>query len=257
MRGIDDTLNPNEWRATFGVISFSGNTATEADFNRIAPYRITFAAARAVVPMMRFDTDEEFLRSVSMSDSPEAIQLAAEALATAKVRHVIFAVTSTTMWNGMQAAEQLRSDVSAGAGGVGVTLGGHAIVNALRAVGASRVAMITPYRQVVVERMNDFLAESGIEVARVHNVLTHDVHDILRAQSAPGLMRAILDLDGDDVEAIIQSGANMSLLGVAAMAERLIGKPVLPINAMALWSALREEGFDDPIDGFGTLFSDH
>ncbi len=63
---------------------------------------------------------------------------------------------------------------------------------------------------------------------------------------AGGLLLPIIrdELNGPDVEAIVQIGTNLSMVRLADEAERWLGKPVLAINAATLWSATaaRESG---------------
>ena len=67
----------------------------------------------------------------------------------------------------------------------------------------------------------------------------------------------ILEVDGDDVDAIIQAGTNLAMARLAATAERWLKKPVIAINTATYWHALRTCGFDDKVQGFGTLLTDH
>jgi maleate isomerase len=64
---------------------------------------------------------------------------------------------------------------------------------------------------------------------------------------------AIKTLDGDDVDAIVQVGTNLSMVKLAAMAELWLGKPVIAINAATYWHALRARGITDKVAGCGTL----
>ena len=67
---------------------------------------------------------------------------------------------------------------------------------------------------------------------------------------------AIRSLDGDDVDAIIQVGTNLSMVRLAAAAELWLGKPVLAINTATCWHALRARGILDRRTGFGRLFEE-
>jgi maleate isomerase len=67
------------------------------------------------------------------------------------------------------------------------------------------------------------------------------------------LISVLRDLDGPDVDAIVQVGTNLSMVRLADEAERWLGKPVVAINAATLWHALRANGFDDRFQGFGSL----
>jgi maleate isomerase len=64
------------------------------------------------------------------------------------------------------------------------------------------------------------------------------------------------DLDGPDVDAILQVGTNLSMVRLAAEAEQWLGKPVIAINTATYWHALRANGIDDRMSGFGRLLSD-
>ena len=64
-------------------------------------------------------------------------------------------------------------------------------------------------------------------------------------------------LDGDDVDAIIQVGTNLSMVRLAAAAELWLGKPVIAIkNTATYWHALRANGITDRIPGFGRLLEE-
>jgi maleate isomerase len=67
---------------------------------------------------------------------------------------------------------------------------------------------------------------------------------------------AIRDLDGDDVDAIVQVGTNLSMVRLAAAAELWLGKPVIAINTATYWHALRANGIRDQMPGFGRLLEE-
>ena len=51
----------------------------------------------------------------------------------------------------------------------------------------------------------------------------------------------------------MQVGTNLSCIRTAAAAERWLGKPVIAINTATYWHALRANGIQDKIAGFGSL----
>ena len=67
------------------------------------------------------------------------------------------------------------------------------------------------------------------------------------------LRDAIMEVNGPDVDAVIQVGTNLIMTRLAATAELWLDKPVVAINTATYWYALRENGIDDKIDGFGAL----
>ena len=66
----------------------------------------------------------------------------------------------------------------------------------------------------------------------------------------------LLELDGDDVDAIVQVGTNLSMVKLAAMAELWLGKPVIAINTATYWHALRANGIMDKVEGCGRLLEE-
>jgi maleate isomerase len=77
------------------------------------------------------------------------------------------------------------------------------------------------------------------------------------AQVQPAALRAaIAEVNGPEVEAIIQVGTNLSMMRLAAAAEQVLGKPVIAINTATYWHALRHNGIADKIDGCGRLLSE-
>ena len=70
------------------------------------------------------------------------------------------------------------------------------------------------------------------------------------------LRQTIRQLDGDDVDAIVQVGTNLAMARLAPEAERWLGKPVIAINTATYWHALRSMGIMDQMDGFGRLLSE-
>jgi maleate cis-trans isomerase len=57
----------------------------------------------------------------------------------------------------------------------------------------------------------------------------------------------------EQVRTIVQCGTNMSLLDVTEKLEPVVEIPILGVNAVLFWYALRENGFTDPLVGGGRL----
>jgi maleate cis-trans isomerase len=57
-----------------------------------------------------------------------------------------------------------------------------------------------------------------------------------------GDVAALRELDGDDIDALVQVGTNLAAIELCAEAEQWFGKPVLAINAVTYWDALRRSG---------------
>lgn len=78
-----------------------------------------------------------------------------------------------------------------------------------------------------------FFDEIGFECLRVHGFkcvgaveIAHVTEEMAEA--------AIREVDGDDIDCIVQCGTNLSFVAVADRMESVIGKPIIPINAATL-----------------------
>ena len=75
----------------------------------------------------------------------------------------------------------------------------------------------------------------------------------LAAELEVSTRTVLRDIDGPDVDAIVQVGTNLSMLRLADEAEHWLGKPVIAINAATTWHCLRAGGISDRIGGYGSL----
>nr|WP_156370277.1 hypothetical protein [Novosphingobium sp. Leaf2] len=77
------------------------------------------------------------------------------------------------------------------------------------------------------------------------------------AKVTPDTLRDVIaHLDGDDVDAIVQVGTNLSMVDLAAEYEAKLAKPVIAINTATYWHALRAVGITDKIKGMGRLLNE-
>jgi maleate isomerase len=100
-----------------------------------------------------------------------------------------------------------------------------------------------------------FFTDTGFEVKRLFGFKCESPTAIAHVSSA-ALRQAIQEIDGPDVDAIVQVGTNLAMARLAAEAERWLAKPVIAINTATYWYALRQNGFTDRISGFGRLLEE-
>jgi maleate isomerase len=101
-----------------------------------------------------------------------------------------------------------------------------------------------------------FLTEAGYDVVNLKGLKCPSAVDIARV-SEETLRQSILEVDRPDIDAIVQVGTNLSMVGLADEAERWLGKPVIAINAATWWHALRTNGITDQVRGSETLLREH
>jgi maleate isomerase len=237
----------------FGVIAPSTNTVVEPDYHRMAVAGVTAQTARIHIRDPSLASDAAFEALIAELDAE--IDAACERIMTCRPDRLVMGMSAETFWGGVEGNRRLRGRVEKGTG-LPLTTGADACEEALRVHGAQRVAVLTPYQPVGDANVRRFLGEVGFEVTRMIGLRCPTAHDIARVPE-PRLRAALLELDGDDVDAIVQVGTNLSMITLADEAERWLGKPVIAINAATWWRALRDHGIDDRVPGAGGLLREH
>ncbi|MBK1657519.1 maleate cis-trans isomerase family protein [Paracraurococcus ruber] len=241
------------WRRVFGVMAPSTNTVVQPDFDDLRPPGVTNHIARIFTPDADAVSDDSFRAGIATIGGN--VLDAVRSVVTCRPDHLIMGMSAVTFLDGVAGAEAFIRQVR-DASGLDVTIGSHACAAALEAHGGvRRVAVLSPYWPVMNAGVARYLGERGHTVVR----------DLaLRCPSWTGIARvtpaecraALLRLDGDDVDAILQVGTNLSMLRLAAAAELFLGKPVIAINAATYWHALRSTGITDRVAGFGRLLEE-
>ncbi len=108
----------------------------------------------------------------------------------------------------------------------------------------------------VTNHLARFCDAIGRTLVRTRHLASTSPVAIARTPTAP-LRRALMELDGPDVDAIVQSGANLPMGRIAAEAEGWLGKPVIAVNVATHWHALRANGIADRSEGRGGLLLDN
>ena len=177
---------------------------------------------------------------------------------TCKPDHLILGISAESIWGGgLAPARAIAERVRSRAGDIGLTQAADALPAALKALGIrERIAIVTPYFPVAETHLQEFVGAIGYRlVGTAPSLLQEPDPDrpCHRGRAAPALHA----VDGPDVEAIVQFGANLPMAGLAAEAERWLGKPVIAVNVATYWHALRSNGIMDRAHGRGRLFWEH
>ena len=123
--------------------------------------------------------------------------------------------------------------------------------------GVKRLSVLTPYQPIGDENVYRFFTESGYEVVNVFGLKCENTTDAIALTPFSQVFEAVQQIDDDSVDAIVQVGTNLSTGDVFPTVEKMLGKPVIPINVATMWHALRHSGVDDRFDGLGRLFEEH
>lgn len=133
-----------------------------------------------------------------------------------------------------------------------------AIQAALAKYGARRIGILTPFDKKGNEFATQLFEELGFQVV---SSVGFSCANALHIAHVPDWAKekAILELlitDENQLDAVVQCGTNMSLINVTEKLEPLVGIPILGINAVTFWYALRENGFDGALVGAGRLLQE-
>ncbi len=238
------------YRAKIGVILPSTNTVVEHDLNQVRPPGVTFHSGRFFVEAPDLSTDEAFLHFLDLIR--DTIPLAVRAIMTCEPDYILMGMSAETFWGGKEGNAAFEARVREISGDLGITSGADACNAALERLGVSRIACITPYQPVGDEQVHGYFTESGLDVKRVSGLKCKTATSIADVPREV-LLEELKRLDGDDIDAIVQCGTNLSMVSVADEAEQILGKPVLAINAICLWHALRALKIEDQFTGHGMM----
>ena len=238
------------WRATMGVIIPSTNTVVEHDYWQVRPPGVTFHAGRMYISDPNLGSDEDF--EALLEQIRASIGTAVRDVMTVRPDRLLMGMSAETFWGGVDGNQQFQDRVSAAADGLDVTTGASACRAALEALGVRRIAAFSPYQPVADRQVRQYFTEAGFDVTAVTGLRCPSATAIA-AVTEREIIRTLDDIDGDDVEALVQVGTNLSFLRLADAAERWLGKPVVAINAATLWHGLRGAGITDRYDGFGSV----
>ncbi len=241
------------YRMKFGVLGPSTNTVVQPDFDDLRPYGVTNHYSRIIVDNAQAVSNETFMAGAwEISHNTAA---AVEGVLTCQPNYLVMGMSAVTFFGGAAGAQKWRENVEK-ISGLGVSTGADATAAALKAYGGiKRVAFFSPYYPAANTEVRNFLSDHGFETVRDKPLQCPSWISIAE-QSEERLIEVVKELDGDDVDAIVQVGTNLSFMKLAAVAEKWLGKPVIAINTATYWHALRANGFNERIEGFGRLLED-
>ena len=248
-------------RAKIGVVVPSTNTSVEYDCQRLVPRGVTWHTTRFWIEHTDLSDDDNFLRFLELMR--ETIGHSIRSLMTCKPDHVMMGMSAETFWGGIKGNDGFVDRVHEMVGlETGLTTGANAVISALEALGVAghtgkKLSIVTPYQPVGDRNVRLFFEDSGYEVKELVGLRCENTTDAIALVPEHAVMNIVRKIDGDDVDAIVQVGTNLSTGGIFPTIEKWLGKPALPINIATCWHALRSCGIGDRYDNRGRLFEEH
>ena len=235
-------------RARIGVILPSVNTVVEPWFSAVCPPGVTVHAARMFLDnnltadaLVRMDR-EEGLRGVKQ-------------IMSCKPASVAYCCTASSIVQGLEYDGRLNHELNQAAG-VPAFTATSAIIKALHAVGATRIAVCSPYTKAIDDAEHEFFSGAGFEILGSAHLGIADAFAL--ADPTPDDIYVLWQRSWHaDAEASLITCLNLNSQTVIERIERDSGKPVITSTQATLWKLLRAAGVPDRIAGYGTLLIDH
>jgi maleate isomerase len=248
---MPDAFGP---RLKLGVITPATNTVVQPEFDALRPRGVSNQVTRVLIPDTPVGTEQQFAQM--MLEVRGAVETSIDVVMACAPAAVVMAMSVETFWEGAIDLPALQTHLEARAQ-VKVILAALACQAAIRRYGGiRRISLITPYMPAGDAQVRRLFTDSGLEVVNLLGLKCNS--PLLMAHESPErLRRAVREIDDPSVELILQVGSNLSFAKIAAEAENWLGKPVLAVNTCTYWHALRSNGIEDRIDGFGSLLVEH
>lgn len=242
-------------RALFGVLGPSTNTIVQPEFEALRPHGVTNHYSRIFTPNAKAVSNETFLAGARAI--AEGVNDAVLSVLTCEPDYLVMGMSAVTFFGGAKGADAYRDGVSKLAGGMGVSTGALSCIAALKAYCSGKnIAVVSPYFPAMNAEVSRFFADHGYNVVRDRALECPSWVDIARVPEARLRDVVCNELNGDDVDAIIQVGTNLCMAKYAEEAERWLGKPVIAINTATYWHALRANNIQDKVYGYGRLLEE-
>ena len=231
----------DNWQQKIGIIVPSWNTVMEYEMQRLAGDGASVHSARIAHTA---DTEEK-LMGLSVQ-APEAAKL----LAHAKVNVIGYGCTASgflhTPAQDKALAERIHSET-----GIPCATSSRAIVDALRALGAKRVSLASPYAPWLNERLKQYVTADGFEVLAMQGLST-EAHSTITRERILALVDEVMR---PQTEAVFISCSNFRTLEIIDGIEKKYGVPVVTSNASMMWQMLRLMNDQRVVPGAGRLFT--
>lgn len=249
-------------RAQIGVLIPSTNTGVEYDLQKFALEGVTWHPSRFWIELKNWADENEktgegidnvFERFLDLmrGELPPAIR----SVLSAKVSHLMLGMSAETFWGGMEGNIAFENEIRDQLDGIGLTTGAGATRDALNCFNVKTISVITPYPPIGDANVRQFFSEIGFEVKHIKGLCRPSATSIAETP-IKDVIQAVKEVDGDDVDAIVQCGTNLSTVDLFPTLEHWLEKPLLPINVATVWHALRACGIEDKITGKGRLLEE-
>jgi maleate isomerase len=251
------------FKRKFGLIIPATNTSMEHElwsiiFKNQGPeglHGVGLHTATVMTPRPRLETEED-LRAYK-KQFLGGLRAAVDVASMAEPQYMIMGMSLEHILGGIQAIRGPMEEIEEYSGLSWATWH-DAVHAALGNFGAKRIGLLTPFDKNGNESATQMFEDLGYEVVSSAGFSCANALHIAHVPDS-AKEKAILELlatEDQALDAVVQCGTNMSLINVTEKLEPVLGIPILGINAVTFWYALRENGFEGPLAGGGRLLQE-
>lgn len=238
-------------RRRLGLILPSMNTTLEPDFNRSLPSDVTVHAQRLWAPPR--PTADDTNGDERLGRMNDGIPAAVDHLMTAQVELIVYGCTSGSFSFGAGGESAIGEQIHSQAG-VPVVVTSHALLDAIGAFGARRLAIASPYPKATNDRLVRYLEAQGYEVVSARSDPYGSLGSYEMVNEEPAEIRSFaVDAANGGADLLVCPCTAWRALEVVASIEDAVDMPVVTSNQAAIWASMRALG-TVPV-GPGSLFN--
>jgi maleate isomerase len=234
------------YRAKIGYVLLATEQTIQDDVMKLRPEGVGIHMTRAAIP-------DSITNATLAAQADLLAECASTLLPDGSLDVVCYGCTSGSLVIG---EERVMAELRKGAPNAQATSLITGVIRGLRAVGAKKIVVGTPYLDEINEREAVYLEQAGFDVLSITGLNLEKDSDMVRV--APDYIAEFaLSLDRPGADAIFVSCGALRTIDVIGEIERKAGKPALASNQAMIWDTLRLAGIKDRIPGYGRLLSEH
>lgn len=239
-------------RLHVGVMVPSVNTVTEGELHDLAPDGVSIHLER--IPVQQVDVSDDETTMTLLGEVRDGLRACVRRIASCDPDHIVLGMSAPVFHGGKEGSLAAVAGLQAECAPV-VSAAAHGVVAALELLGKRRIAVLTPYQRVHDEQVERFFADYGFTITSLESTRSTTTHAIAETPDEE-VVESLTRLAASGPDAIVQVGANLGMAHLVEEAESWLGLPVLALNVVGLWHALRSSGVTIRRDGYGTVWRD-
>jgi maleate cis-trans isomerase len=208
------------WRGRIGLMIPYDNTVIEPEFNRTVPHGVSVHVIRST------KTDRKDL-------AEESIELA-KGMGHLRASVALYACNASSFMQGREWHDEFLARFQQSTG-VPSDTASAAMIRLLQHRGVSRVSLVSPYPQWLLQPLVHFVEECGIAVANAVALGLEPPE--INALGPDYTYRVAKQANVSGAEGVLVLATNFRSLEVIGLLERELGKPVISTNQALMWRA--------------------